>query len=72
MLSSPGSAEARVPVPHLISGTFLPFGTVHAIRCMPVSKMSLPGNCMHHYYQMSNLRAGEKKERKKRSESERE
>lgn len=32
--------------------------------------MSLPGNCMHHYYQMSNLRAGKKT--KKRSEWEKE
>lgn len=39
---------------------FPPPGTVHAIHRMPVSKMSLPGNCMHHYYQMSNLRAGKK------------
>lgn len=48
---------------------FPPSGSVHAIHRMPVSKMSLPGNCMHHYYQMSNLRASAKKKKKlKRSE----
>lgn len=47
---------------------FPPPGTVHASHRMPVSKMNLPGNCMHHYYQMSNLGAGKKTKKTKRSE----